>query len=102
MAAVGGFVIPIVIRSQSPTYLRPFIFPLATLFRRTRKAISSQISIERTSREELQNRRKSATGKGNRDRSSDLLSKLIVIEKERGVELDFTDREIVQEGIVAL
>ena len=102
MAAVGAFLIPIVIRSQSPTYLRPLIFPLATLFRRTRQAISGQIWIHNKSEEELRRRREGATGEKEKGRESDLLEKLIAIKKERGVELDFTDQEIIQEGIVAL
>lgn len=102
MAAVDAFLLPLVIRSQSPTYLHPLIFPLALLFRRTRKGIAAQTWMVETSKEELRRRRERAKDEQSTGQRNDLLSKLLLIEKERGAELDFEDADIIQEGVVAM
>ena len=92
---------PIVVSAVCPTYARPFIFPAALLFSKTRKALASLKNIANAAKTSVQKRRQEMAA-GNVTIRNDILNQLFIIHNERGEKSDFQISDIEQEAYVAL
>ena len=100
--AIDTLVLANTLKGILPKYLRGLVFPAMVSFSKKYRSLLLKLASMDLATEELKRRQdKLASGNG-QDCRNDLLQKLIMIEKQRGKEVDFTERNIVSEGAVAM